>query len=933
MITDFSSRISSKQKLTNIKSDLINNISQNKVWQNLVVNADKAHPTLPGIKINSDLLCLKNRTSCNVGTYDLTLIDMNGSLLTDPNSATKGFDKNGVACNSYGTDPECSFRFSLNWTAICPASDASCLNPQIKVKIMATSSNQIYANTKTLSPFELLVNTDKESDPVIKKAVVITNSSHYYPSEAPVKFDPSGYIFSENKINFTIGIPEDSPNSVNGGTLSAGSNIIGYTPAANFYGFDQFQYTVTNPINGKTYLASAWVWVMTPYTWTGLGSNSDTSTLKNFCGKVKNGACDATTFPANDKHYIFNASCTNCNANLNSSPNSLEMSKDFNGSVNLASNISFTDMGSVVWQKYPVFNQKSGVFDGKTGNVLAIRLTSKWGYAYTTNDWSFVLEGGNFKAPSILRVSGPVDIKPTATFNHNNGLVNLFQVYQTNILVQAPNVNFYDLQFDNLDPLYDGFSTHYQFQVNKNFTVNNDIIFSVRGPDNTIAGNSSTTISVKGNVIVRGAGGTGSDSPYLSLDGTGIQTITGVTPPAVLPNPNSNGAQPDYVGKLIPFIPKVRINKTQGKVILNGWIGYKGFEVLSEPDQGIDVTNTTFVVGGIYGGTGNEESPFMPGNLHLKDVFFMPSSHVKFLSPNIYIDGNMYHYLIGYAHLYYDSLSIPSSTIHLLGDLYIDGGFDHDRLDRAVTVNMIGANPAKIFGSATSVAQTHININKSAGVNVGMQGGFGTACNLTLTSGNLSLEPNMLVRIPKHGWNTYTSTFNTPGVQFHNMSIDHGFRASSDIFLDGDLSIGTNGGGNYSLSLGGTGVFMLQGNLNLGSGLPYGGGQKIQLTGVNDSSINFTANPLTQKNLGTTDFIINKETASTKVFYNPGNVKINNLLVSRGTLEMITTSTIQAASASSAAGTSIINKNCNTISASTTNFNGVVNPGSCGGWM
>jgi hypothetical protein len=220
----------------------------------------------------------------------------------------------------------------------------------------------------------------------------------------------------------------------------------------------------------------------------------------------------------------------------------------------------------------------------------------------------------------------------------------------------------------------------------------------------------------------------------------------------------------------------------------------------------------------------------------------------------------------------------------------------------------------------------NININKSTSTRVDMIGGFGTSRDLTLTSGQLTIEPNLQVRIPNHGWNGFTSTFNTPNVQFHSMSIDHGFRAASDILLDGDLSLGTSGGGGYALSLGGAGKFILQGNLNIGSGLPYGGGQKIQFTGTNDSAINVTASLATVKDLGTTEFIINKESQNLKVTYNPGNVKISNLSVTRGILDMISSSSIQTNTASSLAGTSTINKNGNSIVAASTNFLGTVNP-------
>lgn len=899
--------------MTSIKSDMINTISQSKTWKKIVSEADKAHPKLAGVKINSELLCLKNRTSCNAGTYNLTLLDMNGNILVDPEIATKGFDTNGVPCDSYGSDSSCAFRFSLNWTAICPSGASSCLDPQIKVKITATSSNQSFINSKTLSPFELLVDTEKESDPVIKKAVIFTNSPIHYASEAPVDFDPSTYIFSESKINFTIGVSPENPKSINGGLLTASKNLITYTPSNKFYGFDQFQYTVTNPLNGKTYLASAWVWVMTPYTWTGLGSNSNTSTLKNFCGKVKSGACDGTSFPASDRHFIFNGSCTNCNASLNTDAGSIEMAKDYMGTVQQTLNVSIGNLYSSSWMKLPLYNQVGGTFEGKN-NTLLVDLTNV--PYYTVDDMTFFLSGGTFNAPSVLRVVGPFKISNNKSFNHNNGLVNLFKIYGTNSKVEAPNVHFYDLQFDNLVVNY---GTHHEFRITDNFTVENNLIHSPRGGEDSLRSTSGAKISVKGNVYVEGFGGTYGyvDQAIVSLDGDGDQGIYGS--PVTDAQKASKSA-----GSLVGFLPKVQINKTSGKVTIKNWIGLGGFEVLQTPAAlGLAaIESSSTLVFGLDCLTIN----IKPGDFHYNDVYFLPggSCYVDVFidDANFNIDGNMYHYTNGASHVF--GRSDGSTKINLLGDLYIAGGFDVSRLYAAATINMTGSKSSTIWGTPTSIFQSHIHINKSSEASVKISGGFGTARDLKVISGSLTVDPDVTVRIPCLGWNYFTATFDTPGVQFHSMTIDHGFRAASDILLDGDLNIGTNNGGKYALSLGGPGKFILDGNLNLGSHLPYGGGQKIVFSGNKDTNINFTASPFSIKNLGSSEFIINKNSQSAKVSYNSGGVKIANLSVTKGILDMISYSTIQTDTASSDAGTTI-NKNGNNLNATKTSYSGVVN--------
>ncbi|MCB0369328.1 MAG: hypothetical protein KDD45_07705, partial [Bdellovibrionales bacterium] len=810
MVATFSSKLNTKSKLADVRSEIVTQLSSRKVWINIVQNAGMNHPTLSGVKINDEMSCLKNFTACTSGTYNLTLLNINNKLITDPNVATEGFDLNGVACNSFGADNKCIFRYNLTWTPVCPAS-GPCIDPQVRVKIDVVNNSTDMSLRLNATPYEFYLDRPRPYAPVVKQTSFYTNSTYYFTiADQTLSFDPTPYIYSEDTTLFTIS-PPSSGLSTNGGSVTVSGGVINYRSPNNYHGFDSFQYKVTDQMTGKQTTASTWVWVMTPYTWLGNAGDNRTSVTKNFCGKVVNGTCDRATFPVNDKHYVFTKVCTECDVLLNNSAESVEMDQYFPGKVTLSANgITLGKQGSSSWQKYPIFLQSGGVFDGGTHD-LTITVTNKAaGYVYTPTDWAYSLTGGQFLAPSLMKVVGPFNYSTPGNFVHQNGLVNLFQVWSTTGIVSAPGIHFHDLQIDNLT---ENIGSHHAFVVTDGFTVDNNLRLSVRGLENvmTYSGAVIPNINVKGNLIAEGTGGVFYNQLNVTLNGDADQQIIGVNQPvdsdgAPIPiGPNLNPGIHD----LMPFMPKVKIDKSLGKVTLNNWVGLSGFEVIQTPAGGIDINNSTVVLGNFSG-----EIPFRPGTLHFQDLYMYPgrgvgmNADIKVYDPVIYVDKNLYHYTRGASHIYGDSTGYQ---VNLLGDLYIDGNFDHDHLSNGLTVNMLGTNDSTIHGTATSISQMHINIEKSdPAVKVNMVGGFGTTRDLKVSSGQLIVEPNLEIRVPSHGWNGMLSQFDVPGVQFHHLTIDHGFRALSDIKLDGNLNIGTHCvGGLYSLNLGGSGKIYL----------------------------------------------------------------------------------------------------------------------------
>lgn len=917
--------------VTQTKSQILTNLSNGATWRRHISTAGQTQPG--GSILNPDLACLRDGTACVESTYDLTVVDQAGNIILNANNPNQGFTKSGETCLTYqpnGANPACPWRLEVKWSPVCPlASDGPCVRPQVTLQLQIQSSTDFLSeNTLNTIQASVLVEQPHYDPPFARKITATTNSTHYdWDSTSTVNV--LGYIYADSPGTISVSAPATSQM---GGTVTVNGTSLVYNAPPGYYGSDWFNYTFHDSYTGFTSTATMLVKVMTPWTWTGLGGNQLTSTTQNFCGMVTAGNCDGATFPASEsKNLIFNENCTLCIVQINTpTVNTLRLMPNFPGQVTLTTNLSVTPHAywtPGLWVPTPFFSQQGGVFNGNGHTLSVDGADYPWSIPATDGIESFNIGGGTFNAPALLRVTGSFTVTNSNSFKHSDGLVNFFNIFGSSNRITAENVNFFNVQFDNpLSPLGNSFGV----TVTKNFTVLRHLRQSPRGSESAIRGINGAIISVKGNVYLQGAGGTFTNSPgTIQLNGTTDQLIVGQPAPAATINPNLGN-----VAHSLAFLPMVQIKKNSGTVTVSDWVGLGGFEVLEVPTgiPGVIVDNTNLVFSSYQG-----DIPFAPGDIAYNNIYWVPgngsNADIVLKSPLLKINGNLYHYTQNYSHIYglADGSGNGISQVNLYGNLYIDGGFDHDRLQKAVTVNMIGAKDSIIQGSTITTAQVHIVVNKDAGYKVTIRNGFNTSRDLTLIKNTatpqLIIDPDVTVKISSHGWNNMTSIFNTPDVVFYDFDIDHNFRLTTDLNMDGHLSIGTHGGGAYSLSLGGPGTFRLKGNLNIGSGLPYGGGSPIEFVGSNNSTINVTADVGTQKNLQSTSFIINK-TGSAEVKYTAGNIKAQSFNL-KGTNNIFTMNTgtnlVMTSTAKSVASTQL-NLNGATINAASTDYQGTVNP-------
>lgn len=842
-----------KQNISQAKAEVINILSNQDLWLTHVTNAGSAHPTLAGATINDDLSCIRDRSACVESQHPLTLMDSSSKIIVDPQVTTQGFTANGEVCSTFGDNTDnnpCIYRLELKWSPVCPVSGA-CVDPQVKVNITLKNYDSVTLTTNELEtlPYTLLTDTIKARAPVVKAFALATNSAIYYPTESEISIDPLPYIFNEYKTNYTLSLPNSE--TAAGNNVSITSNHIVYTPSPAYYGLDRVDYTVTDQRSGLTTAAHLWVKVMTPYTWIGKAGDYLASSTQNFCGKVIMGVCDSLTYPSggHDKIYIFNETCDTCTAELNLSPISgIDMESNYPGSVKLMTSLVVQPDGYNNWKKIPLFHQGAGSFVGNDRSMKVIG--SGWGYAWDYSRYAFVIDSGrsDFTSPNNLKISGPVSINNGNNFHHANGKVTFYSFYGTKYDVTAPGVHFYDVAFDDKN---ERLGNSYGFNVTSDFFVHHDLFQNPYNIEGAISGYGN--ISLYGDIYLTGFGGSYNNSPgkpaTISLVGTNDQTIYGVTGPS-LP---ANDAWSVLTGTA--FLPFVKFNKPSGSVIAKDWVGFEGLDAINTP--AFDTSAATFAFGidsGINvwrsGDFTYQNAYIVTGGSGCGDMFFD--------SDTIKIMGNFYSYTRGCSHPYgkYDAFrnalmddSHSPTVLEVAKDVIINNGFDHDRLDRAVTLKMVGSNDAVVQSSLSSVSAYNLLIAKTDLAKVTIKGGYTTARGITSLGtlpdgGNrLIIDSGVTVRVPGHGWNNMKSVFNVPNVMFHNIDIDHGFVLASDINMDGNLTWGKYGGSNYSLSLnsllGTTNYqFYLNGNLNIEGNLVYGGGVPVNMIGTADSEIN-----------------------------------------------------------------------------------------------
>lgn len=135
--------------LHQIRSEAIRSLKTPEAWKNTVTHLD-----------NSDIECLKRKFEDPSTTINCP---SSGGLLRILNGAAnetvldlrlnRGFNKRGLACEGFGTNPDCQFSYDLSWTPKCR--DDKCLNPDFLIqghlKISKASQEKLILNPEFYS--------------------------------------------------------------------------------------------------------------------------------------------------------------------------------------------------------------------------------------------------------------------------------------------------------------------------------------------------------------------------------------------------------------------------------------------------------------------------------------------------------------------------------------------------------------------------------------------------------------------------------------------------------------------------------------------------------------------------------------------------------------------------------------------------------------
>lgn len=637
------SQTKAKLSVTQARAQILALIANKSVWTKNLRDAGRvAHPTLREKTLNPELACLRDGTLCNETQtgYDLSLTDQNGKIMVDAIDQNQGFTKDGAVCANFSqsdeTNNSCPWRLALKWKPLCPKGKTSCTHPQVTIDVeVKASAAFVQANNLSTIHVSLMMEQPRIAPAFAKRIMVATNSVHYgYPSTLTI--DPAPYVISESPGIVTFELMKSS--SYRGGTISmSGQNIV-YSPAYNIvpvpteklYGMDWFNYKIIDSYTGIETVATIYVQVMTPYTWTGLagGGDQNINTKKNYCGMVVEGKCDGATFPnrflsataEDDTNLIFNENCTNCNVEIATPVKvaSLETSPYFAGTI--AQKTAFSagaytaSYGRSVWRRLYSFRFNGGTWDGQAGELFIPRQGEAnvcWGCAASAATYSyFRVENGTFKAPPNLRILGSIYISNASSFKHNGGTVNWMPIMQWPVTCAGDcvggvsGVEFWNLEvgwpkasFAEAGQTVNGSYYTYgwgmrsflesDITVLKNLTVSNHgeslLASRVGGP--------VRNIQLHGDLIASTYNG-GGDYSYgnpavIELVGKEDQTIFGqVLSETERRNPRNVNCLPDIV-----------VNKPSGKLIAKDSIGLGGDFILRRADA-FDVANINLLAVG-----------------------------------------------------------------------------------------------------------------------------------------------------------------------------------------------------------------------------------------------------------------------------------------------------------------------------------------------
>lgn len=201
-----------------------------------------------------------------------------------------------------------------------------------------------------------------------------------------------------------------SVTTANSGSVTNNGTDVSYTPATGFTGVDAFSYAISDG-HGGTSSATVTIKVMTPFTWTGAGGNSNWNQSGNWCGSLVAGVCAGGPAPGASDTAIFDGTCSsNCSATINASIDigGLALNSGYAGTVTQGAGFSVTvETGG--------YSQAAGTFVG--------------GSSAMTDNGNFTMTGGTFTStsgtftvsPSFSADTTIFSIGAGATFNASTG--------------------------------------------------------------------------------------------------------------------------------------------------------------------------------------------------------------------------------------------------------------------------------------------------------------------------------------------------------------------------------------------------------------------------------------------------------------------------------------------------------------------------------
>lgn len=473
---------------------------------------------------------------------------------------------------------------------------------------------------------------------------------------------------------------------------------ITYTPPVSQSGIDSFSYTVKNS-KGSSKSVKITVNVMTPYTWTGQTGDGKWSTPNNWCGTVSSpgfsGTCGPGAIPTAAATAVFDGTCTNCNANIDTNVNfgTLEMQSSY--------------VGTITQQPTKTMAMTTGGWKMAGGNFVG-------GNSTITVGGTMDVSSGNFTATfaNLTLNTSSSNINPS-TFNHNNGTVE-FKTSNSSITIGN------NVHFKNVNLFMTSGPSNFNGSI---FYVDGDL--NLNGAGTSIANNG--TIYLGGNLTSAGARGM-PGSLSIEMIGATSSTISGVS-----------GA----------YIPNLNINKTgAGGISLSGVVYLYGDFIYTTASYFAANSSTLELHNSVL-----KPVVFKPNSITFNNLTFSgfgdTSNYIEMSGQSANVNGTLN--LSGSSSTAY----VYNGTFNVYGN--ISAASNGVVGNSSTSIFIVGSTSQTISGVATAYIP-NITINNTSG-GVTLTGTLRLAGSYTWTSGSPMTTSGSTLLFDSPAINSYLITF------------------------------------------------------------------------------------------------------------------------------------------------------------------------------